>query len=222
MVNGGRGRPPHPDLLTPAEWQVLDLVRHGMSRRQIAERRAVSRDGVRYHVRNIAAKLGVRGAAELRQWPGYPASSALGVSRRNGMQEATALGPIGQIALLTRSVERTEAFYRDTLGLPHLFTFGDLAFFDAHGTRLYFQRVADDDWRPGSIVYFRVGEILDAHAALVDRGVAFRGAPHMIHRHDDGVEEWMAFFDDPDGNTLALMSAVTPAESPAERSAVDR
>jgi hypothetical protein len=31
----------------------------------------------------------------------------------------------------------------------------------------------------------------------------------MIYRHPDtGVEEWMAFFADPDGNTMAFMSAV--------------
>ena len=33
--------------------------------------------------------------------------------------------------------------------------------------------------------------------------------PHVIHRDDAaGTEEWMAFFEDPDGNTLALMSRV--------------
>lgn len=31
----------------------------------------------------------------------------------------------------------------------------------------------------------------------------------MIHRHDSRVEEWMAFFEDPDGQLLALMSQVT-------------
>ena len=138
------------------------------------------------------------------------------------MHDAPAVGSIGQIALLTRSVERTEAFYRNTLALPHLFTFGDLAFFDAHGTRLYFQRVADDAWRPGSIVYFRVSDIQGTHAALVERGVTFRGAPHMIHRHENGTEEWMAFFDDPDGNTLALMAAVTPAGATEANQSADR
>jgi len=43
------------------------------------------------------------------------------------------------------------------------------------------------------------------------RGIAFRGAPHSIHRHPDGTEEWMAFFDDVDGSPLALMSRVAPA-----------
>ena len=31
----------------------------------------------------------------------------------------------------------------------------------------------------------------------------------MIHRHESGVEEWMAFFADPDGQPLALMAQVT-------------
>lgn len=39
----------------------------------------------------------------------------------------------------------------------------------------------------------------------------FQGAPHLIHRHEDGTEEWMAFFTDPAGNTLALMSQVRSA-----------
>lgn len=30
----------------------------------------------------------------------------------------------------------------------------------------------------------------------------------MIHRHADGTEEWMAFFKDPDGRTLAILSQV--------------
>ena len=42
----------------------------------------------------------------------------------------------------------------------------------------------------------------------VERGVVFTGAPHMIHRHANGMEEWMAFFQDPDGKLLALMSQV--------------
>src|SRR5438552_10857501 len=29
----GRGRPPHPDILTPREWQVLALLRQGLTQR---------------------------------------------------------------------------------------------------------------------------------------------------------------------------------------------
>jgi DNA-binding NarL/FixJ family response regulator len=42
-----RGRPRHPDQLTPNEWRVADAVRHGLSNRQIAERRGVSLDAIK-------------------------------------------------------------------------------------------------------------------------------------------------------------------------------
>jgi hypothetical protein len=32
----------------------------------------------------------------------------------------------------------------------------------------------------------------------------------MIHRHGDGIEEWMAFFNDLEGRTLAVMCQVPP------------
>jgi hypothetical protein len=56
-----------------------------------------------------------------------------------------------------------------------------------------------------------VPDIAAAHAALTARGVKFTHAPHMIHRHADGIEEWMAFFEDPDTRPLALMSQVVPS-----------
>ena len=36
-------------------------------------------------------------------------------------------------------------------------------------------------------------------------------APHMLARHADGTEEWMAFFRDSEGGVLAIMAQVTPA-----------
>jgi len=213
-----RGRPAHPDILTPAEWAVLDGVRHGLTRRAIARRRGTSLSGVKYHLSNISGKLGVPGIAALRRWPGIPATSTLGGPRASDRREHSimsasdlSLGGLGQVALWVRDVARAAAFYGTTLGLPHLFTFGDLAFFDMDGTRLYLQRTDHAEWRPGSLLYFVVDDIHASVAQLSGRGVAFRGAPHRIHTHDDGTEEWMAFFDDPDGNTLALMSRVPPA-----------
>lgn len=32
----------------------------------------------------------------------------------------------------------------------------------------------------------------------------------MIHRHDDGVEEWMAFFYDDERRLLSIMSQARP------------
>ena len=38
----------------------------------------------------------------------------------------------------------------------------------------------------------------------------------MIYRHADGMEEWMAFFDDPEGRPLAIMAQVRqPSAQPA-------
>jgi hypothetical protein len=31
---------------------------------------------------------------------------------------------------------------------------------------------------------------------------------HLVHRHADGTEEWMAFLKDPEGRPLAIMSQV--------------
>jgi len=50
-----------------------------------------------------------------------------------------------------------------------------------------------------------VADIRSAHADLSARGVQFVSAPHMIHRHDDGTEEWMAFFEDNECRPLAIM-----------------
>ena len=55
-----------------------------------------------------------------------------------------------------------------------------------------------------------------AHAALTARGVAFTHAPHMIHRHSDGTEEWMAFFEDPDARPMAIMSKLVPGGGSGE------
>jgi catechol 2,3-dioxygenase-like lactoylglutathione lyase family enzyme len=124
------------------------------------------------------------------------------------------LGPIGQVSLSIRDVARAERFYGETLGLPHVFTFGDLSFFDAGGVRIYLHRKDDADWRPGSILYFLVDEIGDAHRSLTGRGVHFSGAPHLVYTDDaTGTEEWMAFFADGEGNTLALLSRVRPARA---------
>jgi DNA-binding CsgD family transcriptional regulator/catechol 2,3-dioxygenase-like lactoylglutathione lyase family enzyme len=215
MPSKRRGRPPYPDILTPAEWRVVDWLRHGVSRREIARRRRTSIDAVKYHIANITAKLGVASSAELRQWPGYPMTTALAARQRSRKEQSMTtttlqLGPIGQVSLYSRDVKQAEAFYRDTLGLPHVFTFGDLAFFDMGGVRLYVHAVGDEKWRPGSVLYFLVDEIHPALEELRARGVKITGAPHVIYTDDEtGTEEWMAFFEDPDGNMLALMSRVS-------------
>jgi catechol 2,3-dioxygenase-like lactoylglutathione lyase family enzyme len=118
---------------------------------------------------------------------------------------------IAQISLFVTDVERANAFYRDTLGLRHLFTFGNLTFFECGGVRLFLGIPEQGEWRPGSVLYFRVPDIHAAHEALVSKGVVFESAPHLIHRHESGMEEWMGFFHDSEGNMLALAAEIEPA-----------
>src|SRR3954465_5929883 len=117
-----RGRPPHPDVLTPTEWSVLDMWRHGMSMAAIANRRGISRYAVRFHLRNASQKLGIDSTAALRHFPGFAANSARNSSATKGTDMTDqptelALGPLGQVSLLTRSATAAEAWYRDMLGL---------------------------------------------------------------------------------------------------------
>src|SRR6516164_2238093 len=72
-----RGRPRHDDVLTPAEWSIVDAVRHGISDRGIAKLRGISRNAVKFHLANAKAKVGLRTRAELRHWRGIPANSPL-------------------------------------------------------------------------------------------------------------------------------------------------
>jgi len=55
------------------------------------------------------------------------------------------------------------------------------------------------------VVYFRVEEIQSAAAELTSRGVELERGPHLVAKMPDR-EIWMAFFCDPDGNRLALLS----------------
>jgi DNA-binding CsgD family transcriptional regulator/catechol 2,3-dioxygenase-like lactoylglutathione lyase family enzyme len=200
-----RGRPPHDDVLTPSEWRVVHAVQHGMSNREIAARRGISLDAVKYHVANAVAKLGLTNRQALRRWFRVPGTSALRRQERPIMTTMT-LGPLAQIARTVRDIKEAEAWYGGPLGLPHLYSFGSLAFFDCGGTRLMLS--AQEKPVPESILYLRVGDIRTAYDLLRSRGVEFVDAPHLIHRHADGTEEWMAHFHDPEGRPLAIMSQV--------------
>lgn len=200
-----RGRPRHPDALTPAEWRVADAVRHGLSRREIARLRGTSVDAVRFHLRSVAAKVGVAGAPGIRFWEGYPVTTPLRAADGAAVIRVAALA---QVSLHVRDLDRAVGFYRDMLGLPLVLTAGPMAFLDLAGVRLYLHACADEEWRPGSVLYLLVDDIAAAYAALGERGIDRTGAPHRVHTHPDGTEEWMAFLADPDGNTLAVVSRV--------------
>jgi catechol 2,3-dioxygenase-like lactoylglutathione lyase family enzyme len=180
-----------------------------MSTRVIARRQGVSADAVKYHVANALCKLGLADRAALRAWRGVPRDSALKATSQEGtaMEHDLRLGAIGQISRHVGDLDRAITFYRDVLGLPHLYTFGDLAFFDCAGTRLFLSAAEEGGQVTGeSVIYFQVDDIHAACDQLRSRGVEISNAPHLIHRHESGEEEWMAFFPDPDHHLLALMA----------------
>ena len=115
------------------------------------------------------------------------------------------LNRLGQIALNVVDVDRAEAFYRDVLGLRHLYRFGTLTFFDCQGVRLMIEQVREEGYvNRASPLYFACADITLAVRVLMARGVVFSDAPHLIARMADH-DLWMAFFADPDGHILALM-----------------
>lgn len=193
-----RGRKPHDDVLTPAEWRATELVRHGLTTKATAAQLGISLYAARALARTAQGKLGLPDRMALRHWDGVRKGSARTGKGDNDMN----LGHISQIARRVEDVSRAAAFWRDTLGLRELYSFPGMAFFDLDGTRLMLRQTGTRD--QADILYLAVTDIAAAHVGLAAKGVTFGGAPHMIHKHSDGAEEWMAFFTDDEGRDLAL------------------
>ena len=122
------------------------------------------------------------------------------------------LSQIGQIGRPVSDVDRSEAFYEKVVGLRKLFRFGDLTFFDCAGVRLLLEKDRGSI-QPSGCIYFRCADIALAVAELEKRGAVFSSNPHLIARMDDH-DLWMAFFNDPDGHTLALMQEAPKGYTP--------
>jgi len=122
------------------------------------------------------------------------------------------LGQLGQIAVPVSDIQRAIAFYRDVLGMRFLFQAPPgLGFFDCAGVRLMLDAPAKaESQNYSSVIYFKVPNLHAAFETLSARGVRFEAGPHLLARLPDH-ELWMAFFRDPDGNLLALMSEVRRA-----------
>ena len=134
----------------------------------------------------------------------------MGGTEMSGKSESAEQLVLGQIARTAADPVAARLWYREVLGLKELYTFGPLSFFDIGGARLMLSPVEGGRVQE-SILYLRVSNLHARAAALEQRGVRFTHAPHMIHRHEDGTEEWMAFFEDNEGRPLALMSQVRKA-----------
>lgn len=202
-----RGRPAHPDILTPAEWRVADGVRHGLTNPQIAQWQSITVDAVKYHVSNILLKLGLSSRQQLRLWDGVAHDSAL--KRNPDKEDHQMTSHIGQIARTVSNISAASIWYREVLGLQHLFDAGKMAFFSCGQTRLM---LTEGEAGAESVLYFAVEDIQSAWTKLESDGAKLLSAPHRIHTHDDGAEEWMGFIEDPDGRPIGIMSLAKPSE----------
>jgi methylmalonyl-CoA/ethylmalonyl-CoA epimerase len=115
------------------------------------------------------------------------------------------LNRIGQIAFAVRDVDASEAFYRDKFGLRHLYRFGAHTFFDCCGARLMLEKASDaSEVAHASPTSFACADIALPVNELKKRDVALTIEPHLIAKIEDHAL-FMAFFEDPNGNMLALM-----------------
>src|SRR2546421_12977786 len=108
------------------------------------------------------------------------------------------ISSIGQISIIVHDQPRATAFYRDVLGLPLLFTAGNMAFFDCGGVRLMLGPASSPELdHPSSIIYFQVPDINAVHQRLIKAGAKFEDAPCLIAPMTNYVL-WMASFSDTD------------------------
>jgi methylmalonyl-CoA/ethylmalonyl-CoA epimerase len=113
---------------------------------------------------------------------------------------------VAQLMIPVSDFDKGVAFYRDTLGIPHLFSAPpQMAFFNCGGVRLLVGVLpAGLAAQRGSAIYFQVPDIHAVYASLNAQGVQFKAEPHVVHRTPQS-QLWLAEFTDPDGNQLALM-----------------
>lgn len=83
-----------------------------------------------------------------------------------------------------------------------------MAFFECGGLRLLLSLPEKDEFaHASSVIYFQVEDLLTVYDEIATKGVVFLIEPHMVAKMEQ-TETWMAFFQDTEGNTLALMSEV--------------
>ena len=125
-----------------------------------------------------------------------------------------ALQRIKQIAVPVRDIKEAARFYRDALGLTHLFDAPPaLSFFDCGGVRLMLagpEAQGKDGEEQHPVVFYDVSDIKRTHAKIRSSGAASIEEPHIITRMN-GREIWISSVSDGQGNVVSLMSEVAEA-----------
>lgn len=113
---------------------------------------------------------------------------------------------LAQAAITVRDLDRAKTFYRDTLGLAHLFDAPPgLVFLQCGETRLMLSRPESAATAGSSILYYGVEDVDSAYEEMRARGVAFEEPPRKI-AEVDGKPIHLAICGDGEGNLLGLIS----------------
>jgi methylmalonyl-CoA/ethylmalonyl-CoA epimerase len=128
--------------------------------------------------------------------------------------DAVSLSRIKQIALPVHSIDTAKAFYRDTLGMRHVFDAPPaLSFFDCGGIRLMLagpDGQGKDGDQQHAVLFYDVDDIKATHARIKASGAKSLEEPRIIARMN-GREVWLSSVSDGQGNVVSLMSEVPEA-----------
>ena len=114
-----------------------------------------------------------------------------------------------QVAQHADDLDRAAAFYENLLGAVPAARFDPpgLLFFNIGIGRLLLEKAA-----PSALVYIQVDDVVEVVERLRGDGVRVVSEAHVIFTHEDdtigpaGNDEWMAFIEDSEGNTVGLVS----------------
>ena len=114
-----------------------------------------------------------------------------------------------QVAQHADDLDRAAAFYENLLGEAPAARYDPpgLLFFNICIGRLLLEQSA-----PSALVYIQVDDVAQTVERLRGEGVRVVTEPHVIFTHTDdtlgpaGNDEWMAFIEDSEGNTVGLVS----------------
>lgn len=128
--------------------------------------------------------------------------------------DAVSLARIKQIAIPVHTLDKAKAFYRDTLGMRHLFDAPPaLSFFDCGGVQLMLagpEAQGKDGDQQHTVLFYDVSDIKKTHARIKSSGAKGLEEPRMITRMN-GREIWISSVSDGQGNVVGLMCDVPAA-----------
>ncbi|MDQ8203633.1 VOC family protein [Pelagicoccus sp. SDUM812003] len=114
------------------------------------------------------------------------------------------LDTVGQLELRVGNLDEARAFYGDVLGIHVESCFGQTMMLQCGDITILVQ---ESSARPiGCPIYFRVDDrVHEVADQLKANGIRFKSGPSCIVEEFMGKSTWLAFFEDPWGNPLALM-----------------